>query len=311
MTSRPLRVFLCHSSNDKPAVRELYQKLHAETWIRPWLDEEELYPGQDWNMEIEKAIEETDVIIVCLSKSSTTKEGYVQKEIRAALDYADYKPEGMLFIIPVRLEECTPPKRLGRWQYADYFAGEQKRGFQRLFVSLKRRADSLGLIFNETTSSRKVNKEGDPIPNTLLDVFFKKQVIITKKPLEGSKIVLNNELYNISFLTKEASLEYIQRGESYVWVKAYGNSMDAAMPVAIQDHDYVLIYETNMAQHNQIVIASVKDNNDEFFTIKRYKNTTPGPVLFPETFDPDDAEPIFVDNGMKIVGVVIAVAKPV
>ena len=45
-TNRPLRVFLCHSSNDKPAVRELYQKLRAEAWIQPWLDEEELYPGQ-------------------------------------------------------------------------------------------------------------------------------------------------------------------------------------------------------------------------------------------------------------------------
>ncbi len=44
---RPLRVFLYHSSNDKPAVRELYQKLRAELWIQPWLDEEELYPGQD------------------------------------------------------------------------------------------------------------------------------------------------------------------------------------------------------------------------------------------------------------------------
>ncbi len=47
---RPLRVFLCHSSNDKPAVRELYQKLRAvpqgddKPWIRPWLDE----PILDW-----------------------------------------------------------------------------------------------------------------------------------------------------------------------------------------------------------------------------------------------------------------------
>ena len=35
---RKLRVFLCHSSNDKPAVRELYQRLKAEGWIDPWLD---------------------------------------------------------------------------------------------------------------------------------------------------------------------------------------------------------------------------------------------------------------------------------
>jgi formylglycine-generating enzyme required for sulfatase activity len=145
MTYRPLRVFLCHSSNDKPAVRELYKKLRAESWIRPWLDEEELFPGMDWNLEIEKAIEATDVILVCLSNSSITKEGYVQREIRIALDYADYKPDGTLFIIPVRLEECTPPKRLSRWQYANYFEGNHDRSLQRLLVSLKRRGDSLGL----------------------------------------------------------------------------------------------------------------------------------------------------------------------
>lgn len=89
-------------------------------------------------MEIEKAIEATDVILVCLSKGSITKEGYVQKEIRVALDYADYKPEGTLFIIPVRLEECTPPKRLARWQYADYFENQRDRGLERLLFSLKK-----------------------------------------------------------------------------------------------------------------------------------------------------------------------------
>lgn len=56
--NRPLRVFLCHSSNDKPAVRELYQKLRAEPWNQPWLDEEELYPGDDWDLAIEKAVED-------------------------------------------------------------------------------------------------------------------------------------------------------------------------------------------------------------------------------------------------------------
>jgi len=159
-TNRPLRVFLCHSSNDKPAVRELYQKLRAEAWIQPWLDEEELYPGQDWNFEIEKAVEAADVIAVCLSKGSTTKEGYVQREIRIALDYADYKPEGTLYIIPVRLEECEPPRRLRVWQYADYFEGQRERGLQRLLISLKRRADGLGLIFeSRVTQEMKQTEE--------------------------------------------------------------------------------------------------------------------------------------------------------
>ncbi len=35
--NRKLKVFLCHFSNDKPAVRELYKRLNAEGWIDPWL----------------------------------------------------------------------------------------------------------------------------------------------------------------------------------------------------------------------------------------------------------------------------------
>lgn len=156
-TNRPLRVFLCHSSNDKPAVRELYLKLLAETWIQPWLDEEELYPGQDWNLEIEKAVEVADAILVCLTKSSLTKEGYVQRELRSVLDFADYKPEGTLYIIPVRLEECDPPRRLRAWQYADYFEGQRDRAFQRLLVSLRRRADSLELKFESPNFEEKID----------------------------------------------------------------------------------------------------------------------------------------------------------
>ena len=68
--TRKLRVFLCHSSQDKPIVRELYQRLNAEGWIDPWLDEEELLPGQNWEMEIEKAVETTDSVIVCFSTNS-------------------------------------------------------------------------------------------------------------------------------------------------------------------------------------------------------------------------------------------------
>ncbi len=180
--NRPLRVFLCHSSNDKPAVRELYQKLRAEPWIQPWLDEEELYPGQDWNMEIEKAVEAADAIIVCLSKNSITKEGYVQRELRIVLDFADYKPEGTLYIIPVRLEECEPPRRLRAWQYADYFEGQRERALQRLLVSLKRRADSLDLKF-ETPASKTKEK---PIQE-------KKPVIETTAPITKRKACRSKE----------------------------------------------------------------------------------------------------------------------
>ena len=106
--SRRLKVFLCHASQDKPAVRELYKRLAAEKWIDPWLDEENLLPGQDFDLEIYKAARDSDSIIICLSKVSVAKEGYVNKEIRRALDAADEKPEGAIYIIPLRLDDCTP-----------------------------------------------------------------------------------------------------------------------------------------------------------------------------------------------------------
>ena len=49
MSIRKLRVFLCHASDDKPAVRKLYASLKSVPWIDPWLDEENLFPGQDWD----------------------------------------------------------------------------------------------------------------------------------------------------------------------------------------------------------------------------------------------------------------------
>ena len=108
MTSnRKLRVFLCHASQDKPIVRELYQRLLAEGWIDPWLDEEKLLPGQDWDLEIYKATRDADSIIICLSSTSVAKEGYVNKEIRRALDIAGEKPEGAIYVIPLRLDNCS------------------------------------------------------------------------------------------------------------------------------------------------------------------------------------------------------------
>ena len=63
ITNRPLRVFLCHAPSDKSAAQEFYQKLRAESWINPWLDEENLLPGQDWRLETEKAVRAADVVL--------------------------------------------------------------------------------------------------------------------------------------------------------------------------------------------------------------------------------------------------------
>jgi hypothetical protein len=139
--SRPLRVFLCHSSGDKLAVRELYKQL-KDPGVEPWRDEEKLIPGQDWDTEIRKSVRASDVVIVCLSRGAITKEGYVQKEIKQALNMSDEKPEGTIYLIPLRLENCEVPGRLRRWQWVDYF---ESRGRLMPVTALQRRAADLGL----------------------------------------------------------------------------------------------------------------------------------------------------------------------
>jgi hypothetical protein len=135
----PLRVFICYSSDDRAAVRSLYERLKREQGLDPWLDTEELLPGVDWDLEIRSAVRAASVVLVCLSNHSINREGYLQKEIRQALDIADEKPDGTIFLIPVRLEDCEVPLRLQRWQWLDLF---EEGSYGRLLNSLRRRATS-------------------------------------------------------------------------------------------------------------------------------------------------------------------------
>jgi uncharacterized protein (TIGR02646 family) len=149
LDKRLLSIFLCHTSGDKPLVRGLNRRLVADGFDA-WLDEEKLMPGQDWDLEIRKAVRSSDTVVVCLSNGSITKEGYVQKEIRLALDIADEKPEGTIFLIPVRLEECEVPDRLRKWQWVNLF---DEAGYGKLIRALRTHAQIKGLLGSRNDSA--------------------------------------------------------------------------------------------------------------------------------------------------------------
>ncbi len=136
---RPLKVFLCHAHADRDAVRALYTRL-TNDGVDAWLDKVKLLPGQDWELEIKKAVREADVVVVCLSKQFN-QAGFRQKEVRLALDTAMEKPEGEIFIIPARLEECETLESLRKWHWVDLFEGD---GYERLMRALRARADKIG-----------------------------------------------------------------------------------------------------------------------------------------------------------------------
>jgi formylglycine-generating enzyme required for sulfatase activity len=197
---RKLNVFLCHSSGDKPKVREIYRRLCAEPWISPWLDEEMLIPGMDWNFEIEKALRAADVILFCLSAQSVSKEGYVQKEIKRALDIADEKPDGTIYDIPLLLETCEIPTRLSKKQWLDYFADG---AHEKLLKSLKIRAEGLQISTGAKISDAKPTpatsstpSEPLPVSTSDLDLYtFIKINVLGQKPFWIGKYPVTNAQY--------------------------------------------------------------------------------------------------------------------
>ncbi len=125
-------VFLCHASDDKSAVRAVHEKLRVHG-INTWLDEVDLLPGHDWDLEIRRAVQQSRAVIVFISPTSISKSGYLQKEIRFVLDVAAEQPEGKIFVIPARLQDCVVPESFRRLQYVDLF---EPRGFEKLLQAL-------------------------------------------------------------------------------------------------------------------------------------------------------------------------------
>lgn len=116
-----MTVFISYAKEDEEIATKLYgdlQRLDAD----PWIDQEDLLPGQDWERAIQKAIKGSSFFLALLSQNSVGKRGYVQKELRTALDYLEQFPPDDIFVIPVRLDESEPQhERLARLHWVDLF----------------------------------------------------------------------------------------------------------------------------------------------------------------------------------------------
>lgn len=87
-----------------------------------WFDNESLLGGQDWRFEINGAIKNCNIFMALLSKKSMDKIGYVQNEVKIALDILNTYPKTKIYIVPIRLESCEPiEKQLIDLHWIDLF----------------------------------------------------------------------------------------------------------------------------------------------------------------------------------------------
>jgi hypothetical protein len=98
------KIFISYAREDLEHAERMYQDLKNEGF-NPWLDTENLLPGQDWKSLIKKEIKNCRFFIALLSSNSITKRGYCQKELGEALETV---PDSGIFLIPVRLDNCKP-----------------------------------------------------------------------------------------------------------------------------------------------------------------------------------------------------------
>jgi hypothetical protein len=144
-----LILFLCYAKENSTAVREFRERLKTEYWVDPWFDEEDILPGQMWEGSVADAVHNSHGVIIFLSSIAIRKEGFFHKELKLALDAAAEKPDGTIFIIPIRLDPCDVPERLLPYQYVDYFGDDEhkNRVYSSLIAALKFRAENLGIKF--------------------------------------------------------------------------------------------------------------------------------------------------------------------
>jgi hypothetical protein len=115
------RIFFSYAREDLKEVEQVYNSLKAAGFA-PWLDVKDILPGSQWHFEIENAIDESDFFIYFMSTNSVNKVGYVQREIRYALDIFEERLESDIYLIPARLEDITPPHKLSNVQWIDLFS---------------------------------------------------------------------------------------------------------------------------------------------------------------------------------------------
>lgn len=124
-------VFLCHNTADKPAVRDLYQRLRRRK-LRPWLDEQELRPGGRWQPELEQQIKRIKAVAVCVGPSGIGP--WQDMEMSAYIDYCVKQPDRVVIptILPGLKKLPELPIFLQGFTWVDFGSGFSKEAMDAL-----------------------------------------------------------------------------------------------------------------------------------------------------------------------------------
>jgi HAD superfamily phosphoserine phosphatase-like hydrolase len=105
------KIFLSYAKEDREHAIRVHDALTA-CGLNVWLDTNDLRPGQRWKPAIREAIRSSQYFVALLSPRSVAKRGFVQNEVRQALEIVESHPDSGIFVIPARVSECEPDHAL-------------------------------------------------------------------------------------------------------------------------------------------------------------------------------------------------------
>jgi len=145
----------------------------------PWLDVVSLLPGADWEHTIRQALLSSTHCIALISRHSVNKRGFVQKEVRQALDILQELPPGRIFLIPVRLENIEPKhEELKRIHRVDLFGNR--------LLALSKIAESMNLRLNRAGTNSFFKHTSKRVDLDELEAFISAKLQILPFPLHDT-----------------------------------------------------------------------------------------------------------------------------
>lgn len=115
-----LKVFISYAREDLSEVFSIKEVL-VQNDISPWLDVDRILPGEKWDLKIREGLEEADFVIICLSRNSVNKRGYLQREARLVFSALEEFLDDDIYIIPILLEPCDVPLKFKEYQWLSKF----------------------------------------------------------------------------------------------------------------------------------------------------------------------------------------------
>ncbi len=224
-----MNIFISYAKEDHKIAKKLYNDL-KDAAVTPWLDSEDMLPGQNWKQGIYQAIKESSFFLTLLSSNSVSKSGFVQKEQKAALELLDEFPPDKIFIIPVRLDDCLPnDEKLKNLHWIDLFSS-YKKGLNRI----------VHVLIPEKTRKKETFK---------IFSWFPKLLWINQICVIGSVIIIGSLLAVMSL----NSVSLSQTNAPTVKQNDTGNNVPLSQPNA------PTIKQNNTGNNNQN-IGNVKGN---------------------------------------------------